>query len=336
MRKKVAGIPLYFFAIVVVILLAVIVVGSFLDLQISERFAVLDNPFGKVVALVGKYPGYALLGLSGVLFFLSRQDKKGPLNVAISWALLLGIAIGAGALYGFDDIDEYLNDKVISVLIGIVAIAPAEVLLYFLFRKANQVEAFNASMAMLFIGILTIGMSYLLKTAALRPRYSWLAETNNLSNYYQTWYSFSSAAREAFPDALESDFASWPSAHTAMASVTVAMILFPRLNSKLTGKEMIFFLSSFLWTVLVAIGRMSDGSHFLSDVGWGALIGLLLSFLVIVFIYTSPKASAEQAVANSGSNATTVTTASPAQSPEPKNSGNPKKKTKDKGFEIDV
>jgi len=320
MRKKVAGIPIYLFALAFAICLVAILLGSFYDLEISQGFVITENVFGKVVALAGKYPGYALLALSGLLFFLSRKEKKGTFNVILSWGFLIALGLGAGALYGIDDIDELLDDKVISALIGVVALAPAELLFYFLFRKADHAEAFNASMAFLFIGVLTIGVSYLLKTAALRPRYSWLFETDNLT-LYQDWFSFSSAAREANPAFPDSDFASWPSAHTALASVTVAMVLFPRLNSKLAGKQIVFLLASFLWTALVAVGRVSDGSHFISDVGWGALIGLLLSFLVLFVIYPSPKALVEQPV-------------SPTTSPL-KNVKN-KKKTKDNDLEIDI
>ncbi|MCI2111547.1 MAG: phosphatase PAP2 family protein [Bacilli bacterium] len=285
MKKKILAVPFFGILALLLVFAALIAVGTVYDLRISEAFVRLGNPFGMAFALIGKYPAYALLGASGILFFLSRRGKKGAFGQAVSFLLLFGLPLIAGALYGYDDIHESLSSAALSCLLGIAGLAPAEIGLYFLFRNAEGKEAFNAGMAFFFSFVIVLALCFLLKSAASRPRYLFLVSMEGGTRYYQPWYSFNNAVREAFPDENPSSFASWPSAHAALASLAVLTALFPRLNGKLKGKGAYFFLIGEIWALLVALARLSDGSHFLSDVSWGALIGTGIGTLVAYLIY---------------------------------------------------
>lgn len=285
MKKKILAVPFFGTLALLLVFVAGIAVGTVYDLQISEAFVRLGNPFGMAFALVGKYPAYALFGASGILFFLSRREKRGAFGQTVSFLLLFGLPLIAGTLYGYDDINESVSNAALSCFLGIAALAPAEIGLYFLFKNADKKEAFNAGMAFFFSVVIALALCFLLKSAASRPRYIFLVSMEGGTRYYQPWYSFNSAVRKAFPDESSSSFASWPSAHVALAALAVLTALFPRLNEKLKGKGAYFFLASEIWTLIVALARLSDGSHFLSDVSWSALIGTGVGTLVTYLIY---------------------------------------------------
>jgi len=295
MKKKIAGIHLYDFAIVLVLALIAILLGTFRDLQISTSLAHVGNIFGKIFAVVGKYPGYLIFGSAGILFYVYKKDDEEKGSKAWAYAFLIAIPLAVGALYGYDDLTELISNKIAAIFVGALAIGAGEVGMYFLFRHANKEAAYNAGMTFLFSAVLVFVTTYLLKNAALRPRYSWLVSVNHL-DYYQTWYAFNSSIKEANSTVDSSNFMSWPSSHVAMASIAVLAALFPKLNKKLEGKEGLCFLAAALWTLIVAIARVSDGSHFLSDVGWGALIGTGFSLLVASLVYPTEVTKAKEPV----------------------------------------
>src|SRR5574344_1853922 len=115
MKKKILGIPLYQSLIVLVLGIIATGVSTTLDLQISQKFAKVGNAFGIAFALLGKFPAYALLGASGILFYIYRHEEKDSLSQILSWAGLIILPLAAGALYGYDDISEYVTSKVISI-----------------------------------------------------------------------------------------------------------------------------------------------------------------------------------------------------------------------------
>ena len=78
--------------------------------------------------------------------------------------------------------------------------------------------------------------------------------------------------------------ASAPSGHTMLSALGMGSVLLAKNHKKTQGKEWVFALASLLWTLIVAIGRMSDGHHFLSDVSWSMLIGFaFIAFFAFVF-----------------------------------------------------
>jgi membrane-associated phospholipid phosphatase len=287
MKKKVAGISVYEFVTLLGLAIVAILVGSFKDLAISEKFAAVGNVFGKIIAVIGKYPGYLLMGSSGVLFhfYLEKGDKKS--SKIVSWLVLFLLPLIIGGLYGYDDLTAYLN-KYVAIALGAFLVLAGNVGLYFLYKNADKEECYNAGMTFLFAGILVLVTCYLLKHAALRPRYSWLVTNPDyIEKYYTAWYTFDNSARSAFTEeqAANDNFYSWPSAHAAMAAFGFLSVLLPRLNKKLAGKEELFFWISEFWVILVSIGRVTDGSHFLSDVAFGSFFGLGFSFLVLTLVY---------------------------------------------------
>jgi membrane-associated phospholipid phosphatase len=303
-KKGFAGIKWVEVLAILLLAIVLIAIGSAKDLEISIAVAHPDNNiFGKIFQFAGKLPAYALLGSSGVLFFISYEPDGKKDSKILAWLVLILLPLASGLLYGYDDINQFFesasNGKVIACTIGALLVGAVDAVIYFLFRKGDKEEAYKVGVVYLFTGVVLLLLFYLLKKAGMRPRFSWLY-ANEPESYadYQPWWAFNSTVEEAHPDALQDNFESWPSAHVGLASMTFLTMLMPRINPKLKGKEPDFFVGAFLWILLTGISRLSDGSHFLSDIGFGLFFGALFSFLVCYLVYLpAPKAEEDTPIA---------------------------------------
>lgn len=279
-----AGIRYYQILILLAVALLAIIIGSPLDLQISQSLVKPNNAFGFLFAILGPLPAYALFGGTGVLFYINweGEGKKDSRILALICALIFPIL--AGSLFGYQCIADYLSNRYLAAFCGILAVGVLDVGLYFLARKADKEDAYKASITFLFAGATLIVLLYLLKKAGLRPRYLFLLLEKNTS-YYRSWWEFDASVMEQFSD-LDSDyFASWPSAHAGLAAMSVLSVLLCSLNPRLKGKEAYFVYGSLIWSILTCAARVSDGHHYLSDVGFGAFFGVLFPLLVVYLIY---------------------------------------------------
>lgn len=286
LKKEFAGIKYYQAALLLLLALVAIVIGSLKDFAISSAVYKPGNAFGKFAAYVGPLPAYALFGSTGVLFYINwkGEGNKDSKFLAIICALIFPIL--AGSLYGYECFDS-LSNRYVAALIGVALVGVCDLLLYFLFRHADKDEAYQAGITFLFASAVVILLIYLLKKAGLRPRYYWLT-THDAAKNYRDWWNFDASVQEAFSSQVtyvQDDFQSWPSAHAAFGGMMVLSALFARLNPKLKGKESYFIYGSLIWCILISAGRLSDGSHFLSDVAFGAFFGVLFSMLVAYLVY---------------------------------------------------
>jgi membrane-associated phospholipid phosphatase len=288
LNEKFAGIRYYEALILLLVAFIFILVGSFNDWSISSHFAKVGNPFGTVFAILGTYPAYLLFGATGVLFFINWQAEGEKDSKILAFICALIFPILAGALYGYQTLNDYISNKYLSAIVGILAIGAGEVGIYFLCRHAEKDEAYNAGVTFLFAGATVIILIYLLKKAGLRPRYYWIITQSDPYSYFRNWWDFDSSVKEGFAsnaNYADTYFESWPSGHAALAGFSVLSVLLCKLNKKLENKSRYFVYGSLAWTILVSLARVSDGSHFVSDVAFGAFFGTLFAMLVAYLVY---------------------------------------------------
>jgi membrane-associated phospholipid phosphatase len=268
-----------------------IIIGSVADWSIANAVYHPDNPFGTLFAYIGPYPAYVLFGATGVLFFINwqgegQQDSK---VLAIICACIFPIL--AGALYGYETLNDGITNKYLAALVGIVAVGVGDVGFYFLARHADKDEAYQAGVTFLFAAATVIVLTYLLKKAGLRPRFYWVEQQSNPADYFRAWWEFDASVKENYvaanPTATGYDtyFESWPSGHAALAGFTVLSVLLAKLNPKLKNKTTLLLTISLVWTILVSAARVSDGHHYVSDVAFGAFFGTLFAMLVAYLVY---------------------------------------------------
>gem|GEM_PF-1455692 len=295
MKRNYGGIKTYQIAILIALAILGILVGSFYDLSLAEKFFYPGNLFGKVFDAVGSLPGYALIGAGGILLFFFFKNSGPKWRDYLAYGFLVVLPILAGALWGYDVLGDFVSKTLYAVGLGIVAVAILDAAFFFFAKGCDRVEGYRDAVVILFSAFVVIILVYVLKKTVTRPRYLFLAD--NGVNYFQPWYVFSSSVTSIFSGSEYSPLLnSWPSGHAAMAGFGILFVLLAKLNKNTAGKETIFFFVSLFWIILVALARMSDGHHFLSDVSWGLLIGSGFSALTTVLVFGA-RPELEQAIA---------------------------------------
>lgn len=290
LNEEFAGIRFYEAAILLLVALTFIIIGSCADWSIANAVYHPDNAFGALFAYIGPYPAYVLFGATGVLFFINWKGA-GPKDsriLAIICACIFPIL--AGALYGYETLNDAIANKYLAALTGVLAVGVGDIGFYFLVRHADKNEAYQAGITFLFAAATVIVLVYLLKKAGLRPRFYWIEEQSNPQTYFRNWWDFDASVKENFAAAnptayQDADFESWPSGHAALAGFTVLGVLLAKLNPKLKNKTTWLIVGSLIWTILVSAARVSDGHHFVSDVAFGAFFGTLFAMLVAYLVY---------------------------------------------------
>lgn len=97
----------------------------------------------------------------------------------------------------------------------------------------------------------------ILKAVFARPRFYSLSDP---ISQFTPWYEIHGLN---FTDDLHKSF---PSGHTATASVILWITLLPSLFPSLKKHQKLLWIIALAWIVCTCIGRISDGAHYLSDV----------------------------------------------------------------------
>ncbi|MBP3732815.1 MAG: phosphatase PAP2 family protein [Bacilli bacterium] len=281
------------FYIVIGILLAGFIVGSFLDLQINQTLYSQGNMFGVIMAAFGTYPCYAGLSFTAGGLLITSLKKK-DLHIVwriISWflvALGYGLSVYLGSkdvssVNGFDNKQLLLPTMAINVFI----FAGFSTLGFFVCKKGDMNTLWIALMVMAVIFILAlIPTSYLIKLVIHRPRYRFVVNSGEIA--FHNWWESYGAYKEYVAEEhtlyghliTKEEFKSFPSGHSGSAAIM--MMVLPYLSmffKKLKGKETMMFYIGFAWTLLMMFSRMLVGAHFLTDTCMGALIVTVVYYI---------------------------------------------------------
>ena len=141
---------------------------------------------------------------------------------------------------------------------------------------------------------IAIGIVSLLKLLWARERFRVMAEMDNFEGFRRWWQPAAfintdyrteeyMAARNAVDEGLGFDgdaFKSFPSGHSVAASMIFTVILLPDIFEKLKKYRAWFYIVPAVVTAAVAISRVVNRAHYLSDVTVGAFTGFTTACLV--------------------------------------------------------
>ena len=289
--------------IVIGVILVGFVIGSFFDLQIDQAIFQRNNGFGLFMASFGVYPCYACFAfVGGALLISSIKRKELPNWVKIISYVLSGV-IYVMAVYlaakEMPSANGYNNEKLTIVSYAIAAVVFAGCFVGGVFACKNRDNLKQIwILSLVIVVIFTVALlpaGFLIKLVIHRPRYR-LAVYGEKTAFYNWWQMFpeykkyidgpgNSVLVDGIPVTKE-EFKSFPSGHTGTAMI-MAMFL-PYLSyflPKLKGKEIWLFYGGVLWTVVMAFSRMLCGAHYLTDTCMGALIVMVVYFIVNEFAY---------------------------------------------------
>ena len=275
-------IPLY---VTLGIALIGIIFGSFFDLQISTAIASSTSGFGLGVSIVGPTIGFMGLALFGGGFIgLAIHGQYPKWAKALFW--VAGIAayvvsvyfsgteyFGVNGFYG--NIPEW-----VGFIIAAIPLAGAEVGGYFLFRKTENKYAWVIYLIAFAVLLLTLVAGVTgLKAIFHRPRFRTVSTTAiDFHNWWQPCRDYKNLM-QAY-GLVSEEFKSFPSGHTAEASILLVTTTFaPLVNPKLKKIQVPCFILAFAFVMLVGFARILAAAHYLSDVSMGASITIVFTII---------------------------------------------------------
>ena len=263
-----------------------IVLGSFFDLNISTAIASPTNALGLTISAIGPTIGFAGVAAMGGAFIALAIKGKYPVALKVVFYVLAACCFGvsiyypAGEYFGINGF-YHAAPKWLGYLIVIVPEAAAGYGGYVLFKDCQ-----NRNIWIVFcviIGLLCTALLVViptLKDNMHRPRYR-LISTTDVVGFHNWWEPCKNYKEliEAY-DIAGDNFKSYPSGHTAEASILFAPITFlPLAHEKFKKYQMPLFYGACALVLLVAFARILAAAHFLSDVSTGATIMLTLVFI---------------------------------------------------------
>ena len=271
-----------------------IVFGSFFDLNISKAIASANNGFGLTVSAIGPTIGFSAVALMGGGFIALIVKGKYHIALKILFGVLAACCLGVAVYY---PAGEYFG---VNGFYGsapewagyLIAIWPAIGALvggYFLFKdfqNKNIWIVFCIIIVLLLIALLAVIPT--IKDNMHRPRFREVVSEQGSNWFHNWWEPFKEYSSLKVDDKViingvaygKEEFKSYPSGHTAEASILFVFITFmPLINKKFEKVQLPMFVGAGALVLLVAFARILAAAHFLSDVSWGAFI--ILTLLVI-------------------------------------------------------
>ena len=281
------------FYIVIGILLAGFIVGSFLDLQINQAIYSQGNMFGVIMASFGTYPCYAGLSFAAGGLLITSVKKK-DLHIIwriVSWGLA-ALGYGLSVWLGSKDVPSVngFNNEALEmpfVLANIFVFAGFTALGFIVCNKGDENKLWMSLMVMAIIFLLALlPTSFLIKLVLHRPRYRFVVNSGEIA--FHNWWESYGAYEEYIEEGhtlygniiTKEEFKSFPSGHSGSAAIM--MMVLPYLSiffKKLKGKETMMFYIGFAWTLLMMFSRLLVGAHFLTDTCMGALIVVVVYYI---------------------------------------------------------
>lgn len=264
-----------------------IVLGSFLDLQISSAIASASSGLGLTISAIGPTIGFSAVAAMGGGFVALAIHGKYHIALKIIFYVLaaacLGVAIKypAGEYFGINGFYGAAPEWVGYFIATPVALG-AGVGGYFLYKDCQ-----NKNMWIVFcivIVILTIVLVPAisgLKSLMHRPRYRFISQFDKEALFHNWWEPCKDYKDlMAFYNQPKDNFKSYPSGHTAEASIMLVCVTFlPLANKKFEKIQLPLVIGSCALILIVAFARILAAAHFLSDVSFGAT--LMITFTLI-------------------------------------------------------
>lgn len=272
-------------------LLALLIVGSFLDLPVSKLlYPGHESSFGQFFAAFGELPAFALLCGSGVLAIAHRGKLREQLRLVF---LAGGVCLILGSV--FLSVHEATDNVAalpmpVALLVTVFVDALTAFALLYLTRECQTKTVLRFICTVVFVCVGIMLLINIIKVPWGRARMRLIVSTGNESYFSNWWQAGTALKRKLVADGVSSDeFRSFPSGHTACAACAMLMLLLPTLYRRLHDKEKLFMAIGAGWTLLVAFSRLRMGAHFLSDVAVSSLLTIGLGTLgVWLFYFNKP------------------------------------------------
>ena len=259
------------------------IVGSFVDLSLSQAIFSRDNPFGLTISAIGTIPGYMILAVLGGGFFAIGLHKDYKTIYKVILYIVAVACVGVAIFFtgreffgenGFKD----AAPKWIGYLITTPIAGGCGYLGYLMSKKSNTpyLWLIFAILAFFIFMSLVPGVT-LLKAIFHRPRYRTVStlEASLAGLEFHPWYQRCGDYKSymSLLKVTSEEFKSFPSGHAGASAVFVLGVsVLPLINKKYEKLQLPLFYAGFAWVLFVSFTRILVGAHYLSDVSMGGLL----------------------------------------------------------------
>ncbi len=277
---------------VAVCFVALLIVATFYDLEISLAIGNADSVFGQFFNYLGETPAYAGMCIACVILYRA-VGKQNKFYKFLKPALFVCVLVAFSWFAAFIMDEMFVELKWSYLYMAVFGIVGAGLALAATRNAKKETMEKLVIFAVLILACLAISqfLVTVLKYIWSRQRFRNLQAGNTFGGDtvgFSPWYLPQLGKHD--PDALYSDvlggkddsgaYKSFPSGHTAAAGISFAVIILPELFASLRKYKVWFYVLPSVYTVLVALSRIVNRAHYLSDVLFGGLIGVGSIFLV--------------------------------------------------------
>lgn len=268
---------LYFIAVV---LLGLLLLGTFKDYAISSALYSPGSKFAIFFAAYGEYPVFLALTASGTLFLMGHSKHwvwLGYAEIAGGSALLI-VAVGAGTVFPGDyvDLPFWLRAGIAVATVSLTAY-----LTYLAGKSARRETMIRVAIALVAVVALEVIIVTALKIIWERPRMRMITAIGD-GTWFVPWYDpgFSEKSSLMSLGIPGEEFKSFPSGHSSNAAIAMTLSAFAAFPP-LRDRASLLLYSGFAFALVVAFSRIVAGAHFVTDVA----AGMLITFVSMVVVY---------------------------------------------------
>lgn len=266
------------------------------DIKTGEYYS--DNLFGRVFAVIGEMPVYAVSSFAVSVFYANVPETYAKKMQIFLKALCLAITFGV-LFFGFNRMFKNISNltnsfdrRHVAIILAEVFLAAAVTLLVWYVVYRMKPETKRALLKFAFVAVVTCAMTEIIvhgiKFFWGRTRFRTIAYAGGDADMYTAWY-LPQGKRNLIEKyktlGLGKDaFASFPSGHSCSAATLITLFAIPKcLDSVDKTKKRALYSFAVLFTAIVMFSRLVMGAHYLSDVlaGTGSTI---LSYIFSNFI----------------------------------------------------
>ena len=241
--------------------------GIYYDLAIDHAIGDASSWFGRLFMVVGEYPQYLLIPISGTIMFYNA-DTLGNNTKTIIFRIFACIVIAAGLFIWVNNGTKIDNMKLPAstafAIFTVVFYGPVFLGIGYLVPKDTMHRLFKAAIFLLTFVIVSYLVMTIMKELWSRMRYRDMLKEGSFEGF-TPWFKLN-FGRENKVEGYE--YTSFPSGHTSSAACIFAICILPDLFKKLDKRWIRYTLygAATAFTVIVAISRLVNTAHFLSDV----------------------------------------------------------------------
>lgn len=270
---------------------ALLIIATFFDLQINIAIGNADSVFGQFFNILGETPAWLGMPVAALILY----QAVGKENRFYKWLKPLLFVATLVAFYFFV---RYLMDETVVNLkwkwlyTGVFAL----VITVLSVLATNKIDKAVCEKLVIFAILLLVaiavsqGIVTVLKYIWSRQRFRNLQAGNIPGGDtvgFTPWYKPTLGKHDEnalYADALggkeySGAYKSFPSGHTAAAGVSFAIIILPELFRKLKKYGVWFYTVPAVYMLLVAVSRIVNRAHYLSDVLFGGAISVACVFI---------------------------------------------------------